>query len=475
MRIPDWMKTKKNFFFMTHPTKDTPFDMPMPRPLAGNVTPGKELLKLFKERYANNRELDSNELLDLFNNIMTGTDQWTEKQLKSWSESITTYDTMDCTDEERIQKGIAQSILNGSSGVRSYGMTDGDATVIEPRQVLKEIARESNQVYSKVISPWIQDERKALDVEEERLRADSNGAYEQTELSDEHFAGLRIKKAEFNERRHNLMKELAFLHLARTERSFNSRMDAETIPKGYKAVWNGLQQELRDMPNGSANIAFGLDMQMTDSDRTVFGHMINWVGTFFEVDCFVDGRDWRIMQELMMHCFGAPRPVPFIMWHRVNVCVCVCRAIWRADAAAHLLRAQGCAPARPAPSRRARAPASRESARAGNGKSLRTERAMAAFPEDWITLSGPSSAKSGMQGNSESSNGCNCIYDEMIDDLVGGDGDNRTEYWKQILMKREFVYNKVITIKGGEGKSDTMKTFKLRTPHQETHCVCTNR
>tara|TARA_Y100000748_G_scaffold296813_1_gene290070 strand:+ start:734 stop:988 length:255 start_codon:yes stop_codon:yes gene_type:complete len=41
----------------------------------------------------------------------------------------------------------------------------------------------------------------------------------------------------------------------------------------------------------------------------------------------------------------------------------------------------------------------------GNGKTLRTERAMAAFPPGWMVMSGPSSAKAGMQGNSDSSNG----------------------------------------------------------------------
>ena len=60
---------------------------------------------------------------------------------------------------------------------------------------------------------------------------------------------------------------------------------------------------------------------------------------------------------------------------------------------------------------------------------------MKAFVEGWITMSGPSSAKAGMQGNSDSSNGSNCIYDEMIDELTDGDGSNRTEYWKMILMK----------------------------------------
>lgn len=38
------------------------------------------------------------------------------------------------------------------------------------------------------------------------------------------------------------------------------------------------------------------------------------------------------------------------------------------------------------------------SCRTGNGKTLRTERAMRAFVKNWITMSGPSSAKAGMQG-----------------------------------------------------------------------------
>ena len=55
----------------------------------------------------------------------------------------------------------------------------------------------------------------------------------------------------------------------------------------------------------------------------------------------------------------------------------------------------------------------------GNGKSLRTERMQAVYVPGWISMSGPSSAKAGMQGNSDGVNGTNCIYDEMIDDLLG--------------------------------------------------------
>ena len=37
-------------------------------------------------------------------------------------------------------------------------------------------------------------------------------------------------------------------------------------------------------------------------------------------------------------------------------------------------------------------------------------------------------------------------------------------------MKREYVYNKSIVVKGADGR-EVHKTFKLRTPHQETHAV----
>ena len=51
MQLPDWIKDEKQgFFFMTDPSKCNVFDLPLPRPLAGDVSPGEELLGLFRER-----------------------------------------------------------------------------------------------------------------------------------------------------------------------------------------------------------------------------------------------------------------------------------------------------------------------------------------------------------------------------------------------------------------------------------------
>lgn len=45
------------------------------------------------------------------------------------------------------------------------------------------------------------------------------------------------------------------------------------------------------------------------------------------------------------------------------------------------------------------------------------------------------------------------------------------EYWKQIVLKREYIYQRTVNVKGIDG-TETHKTMKLRTPHDETHLMC---
>ena len=42
-----------------------------------------------------------------------------------------------------------------------------------------------------------------------------------------------------------------------------------------------------------------------------------------------------------------------------------------------------------------------------------------------------------------------------------------------VLRKREYTYNRTVTMKKEDG-SETHRTVKLRTPHHETHIICTN-
>jgi len=309
-RVPSWVGSAANggkgcFFFQTDPHQQNIFDMTLPHTIAGSIKPGRELMSLYKEQFASDREMpvESPELLNLFNNTMTGRDQWMSAQINALKDSIINYDTVDTTPEQRMDVKTAKKAA--MRGIASYGQTDADGShVIEPRQVLKEHAFTTSNVHSKLIAPWASKQRVQFTDQEVELRSANDKEHAQTPFSHGHFKLLREEKEEFEERHQKCMQELIQLHLSKMERSFNSKIDKESIPAGYRAVWDGLQRELKDMPNGTANIAFALDMQLTDSDRTLFGHMMNWLGVFFEDDCFVDGRDWRLMQELFFHCFG---------------------------------------------------------------------------------------------------------------------------------------------------------------------------
>lgn len=465
-KIPDWLRDEKQgFFFMTDPNAKNPFDLSLPRPIAGDVSPGPELLALFQERLARDVPLGSSRLLDLFKNAMTGTDQFFEKHIREMAESISTFDTAGCTDEERVSFNTAKVAIGAAGGVRSYGMMDGADSVVEPRQALKDLAFESSTVHSKLIQPWVDDTRIALEEEEKKMRLEQHA---ETSFYDDVFAELRQKEVKFKERHHTLMKELAYMHLTRMERAFTSRVDAETIPAGYRAVWDGLHRELQDMPNKTANIAFGLDMQMTDSDRSVFAHMNNWIGSFFEDDCYVDGRDWRIMQELFYHCFGTcyhiPQPLVMLVYAhcKADTFACPCTTeqfgehtlllifcgpkgmlnpSYHHTHTTHTIQwtianfavdtsqatARHCVPSAPSP----------PSSRAGSPCLALPPPRPACKVRTFYTQTGclPLKHTLPLTGNSDSSNGCNCVYDEMIDELTDSDGSNRTEYWKMILLK----------------------------------------
>ena len=41
------------------------------------------------------------------------------------------------------------------------------------------------------------------------------------------------------------------------------------------------------------------------------------------------------------------------------------------------------------------------------------------------------------------------------------------------MLKREYVYQRTVSVKGIDG-TETFKTMKLRTPHDETHLMCAN-
>jgi len=225
---------------------------------------------------------------------------------------------------------------------------------------------------------------------------------------------------------HRVMRDLISLHLNRIEVAFQSKAQRETIPKGYCAMYDYLHETSSKL--GTASMAWAFNNELTADDISPFAEMVLHQGDFFETSCFIDGRDRRIMDDLFLHFFEQYADTTFLLL------LCGSK---------------------------------------GNGKSLRTERIAAVFPPNWVTMGGPASSKAGMNGDFGPTNGKNVIYDEMMAELCDSDGTDRLEYWKQISTKREYTYDRTMSVTAADG-TESFRTVRLRTPHYETHCICTN-
>lgn len=416
--LPDVSKRMGGFFFVIDPSLNNIFDASLPRSIYGSVCAGPNLLQLFKDEMVEESSVSNASLSDRFNNMMTKKDAEHAEMERQAAETVISYDSIDCSEMER-------------KSLRHYGdMAGSDSYVIEPRQIMKDIQRDTRQVQSQLIEPW---KKKRDIVRDEKNRELRTKEGEDSDMMDVEYHDERLKELhdledETEERHCAVVKDLVYLHVNRIESAFRSKMERETIPAGYIAMFDGLQDELAKMPNGTASVAFAHNNKLIASDISMFAHIHMWLGEFFEKDCFIEGRDRRLMDEIFLHLFEQYGDVTFLML------LCGYK---------------------------------------GNGKTLRTERAEKVFPPNWVTMGGPSSAKAGMNGQSDNNNGKNVVYDEMVGELCDSEGSDRLEYWKQIVLKREYIFQRTIPLKNPDG-TESHKTMKLRTPHDETHLICTN-
>ena len=306
------------FSVQSDPFKLNVFDMTFPHPVAGLVKPGRNLLSLFQRRVCDTDpkpDVDSPKLANMLQNYVTERDAWTQEQIASWSNNVVSFDTFNCSVEQRHDANAKRAAA--VQGITSYGQKDGDDLIVEPRRVLKEHAYASNQLYDKLLAPYFEEEESRIAQKEADVRSFRGGE----RLPMDHPKLQYVVKANnaFHNRKRVLMKELTMWHLAKMKRSFTSKVDQEAIPVGYKAVWNGLDAELKRMKSdpeigvATANAAQAFDINLVSSDRSVFGQLENWLWTFMEEDCYIDGRGWSTMQELFYHCFEQFGPTTLLL------------------------------------------------------------------------------------------------------------------------------------------------------------------
>ena len=299
-QIPEVCVRKKAFWVQTNPSVLHPYDMSLPRPIAGIEAPGKELLTLFaREKCGFEGRGDPTtqphlNLVNRFKNMCTGVDQTTAKMLREATDTIFSFDATEVSEADRKVASMAKA---GSAQQGLVGSFEKGAAVIEPRQVLKQLGDETSTVVRKLIAPWEEKKRaeiakKAGECKKE-WKAKLKAAKSETHLRDEahkkykeEMEALSAMSDAVQKQHVTYKRELFEWGGEKFFRAFTSRYDRDSIPTGYRAVWDGLMTELKDTENGSACIAVCEDLQLTDSHKSVYSHAMNFWGRWFEHDCF---------------------------------------------------------------------------------------------------------------------------------------------------------------------------------------------
>jgi hypothetical protein len=417
-----------NFWLSTSPYKRSIFDLPIVRPLQGSIIPGVQLMKLFlRNQLYESRQRD-------------GLAPPTEAEYEAHSSELSTFhynqlrtlmtekDELVKQQEELLRNSIGpHDMLNGAGGVTIFRDNAQDAETpeftLKTISMTSRVALETDRLYTKVFNPFIMRSKRDL----QAILSRANNATDE-ESAQALLDEWRDATAKYRQRLFLAKKDLVQYHARLTKACFLSKRDQATLPAGYMAMYKGLQDGVAER-DGTASMAFhGQGVQLMDNDRSVFASLQAFLGQVFVADCKIDGRDRKHMDELYLSVHEIFHEVTFIL-------------IFASEK--------------------------------GKGKSIRATRMAAILPKGMCTFNSANSARSGMNGNNSPSNGTVVFSDEMLPDLVKAECDERMEYFKTILCKREFEIERTRNVKQADG-SDSHVTYKIVTEHREVYVICCN-
>ena len=421
------------FWICTSVEKKTIFELPLTRPLQGTVTPGEALMKLFLEQEVRQRYIDmgtpnrrifehqlriDQNAMNRLRSLATCRDEHQRRQDSLLRNALISYDLMTPATNTALGEGAVDFNPEASGEEANY--------TIKTTSMTQRVSKETDRIYTKVVQPYHSRMEKefaemAKPLQEEEVPSD-----------DPQWDAYFAKRAAFNERFYAVKKDLTQYHLRLLRTCFLSTKDAATLPSGYKAMFKGLEDGVRDH-EGSASIAFnggkdGMGRQMMCKDRQVWGNLQEWLRYIFVDCCKIDGRDRRIMDEIYLHVFEMYANTTFVL----------------------VIASEK-----------------------GKGKSVRAMRMGSILPDGWVSYNSATTQRSGMNGNNSPSNGTTVICDEMISDLTPAEPTERMEFWKTIVGKRQYEIERTRLIKNADGTESHM-TFKIVTDHAETYLVCCN-
>lgn len=346
-------KPEREFFWgMGHSNLRSPFDMRLPHPLTGSVTPGDELLELTIAKLDGHTDFTQPIGDELENDDMIYDGQaagpapmeqeavgggFEDDEAESRTKELNRFRSY-VTDSDVMQRQSAELMRQEMLPVDSMCREVGSMTNIESFEkgcteseyivrVTNEcdvIAKQSNRLYEGVFLAHKNDREMMLKKrdrelvhKEDELQTATLRSQQDHETAQKELARLiAVYKLRVHEHRMmccRLKQQLTEYHLRMLWSAFTSSVRRRTIPAGHVAAFNGLVDGLR-AHGGSASMAFhGKGMQMTFADRTVWGHLQQWLGEIFMNDCMIMGRDRRIQDELYLQSFERYTPATWMV------------------------------------------------------------------------------------------------------------------------------------------------------------------
>ena len=161
------------------------------------------------------------------------------------------------------------------------------------------VAEQACRLHAKGLTPYRKRELDAIDTEMYALEEGDKG-------------GLRAvaeRRDQFSADYYALAERLVQYHCRMLASVMQSSSKSKSIPPGHVAMFRGLMQQIEDN-GGSAVMGFPVEgddakegTQLQFADRTVWGHLQEWLGLIFMKDLKISGRDRRLPDELYRHSF----------------------------------------------------------------------------------------------------------------------------------------------------------------------------
>ena len=466
------------------------FEMPLPNPLRGSVSPGPHLMELFLQergdqatrvearRALNNAykarnpsgrrhfvgELELSSLIRLtrsasaVDNSLSSSSDCDRRATLMQFRCLATKRDIKVDEQMRAMRNAASSYdqVGGKTALdENTSVVTGEfgGTVVRSISATKVVADESNRVHDELVQPWRRRVERAIEgvrkwveeVEKEQVEKmlrngdamDVDGPFDVWKTNDvwlQRDELLNALRDAYHDAAHLVMRALTQYHLRSLELCFESTHSSGTIPAGFRAMHSNLKKHVTAL-GGHAHMWYNANAPKADAekqrlqyaDRSVWGHLMTFLRQIFVNDCAVNGRDVNAMYEIYFHMFEAY--------------------------AAHgtLLVLIG---------------------EKGVGKSLQLKRVVGCMPDQWCSKNQSSTKKAGQHGGNDASNGCVVVSEEALADLIPNVCDDRMEYMKVAITDR--TYERDVSLKRETDESNRGKGLAQLAPPCVTGKVVTD-